>query len=54
MVIGDHCWIGANVYTREGITIGNHVIICANSVVTKDILDGAILGGVPAKTIKLK
>ena len=52
--IGNNCWIGSNVFIREGITIKDNVIIAANSVVTMDIPDNAIAGGVPAKLIKFK
>lgn len=50
--IGNDVWIGANVIITAGCKIGNHVIIAAGSVVTKDISDYAIVGGVPAKVIK--
>jgi serine O-acetyltransferase len=36
------------------LTIGNNVTVGANSVVTKDIPDNAIVGGVPAKIIRFK
>ncbi|MBB5636598.1 maltose O-acetyltransferase [Pedobacter cryoconitis] len=52
IIIGDHAWIGDNVFIREGITIGNHVTIGANSVVTKDVPDNCVFAGVPAKLIK--
>ncbi len=52
--IGDDVWIGANVIITAGVTIGNHVIIGAGAVVTKDIMDYAIVGGVPAKIIKYR
>jgi maltose O-acetyltransferase len=52
--IGNGVWIGANVFINPNINIGNNVIIGANSVVTKDIPDNAIYGGVPAKLIKYK
>ena len=35
-----------------GVTIGKNAIIGANAVVTKDVLDYNIVGGVPAKVIK--
>jgi len=54
VVIGNHVWIGANAFIKEGITIGSNVIVGANSVVTKNIPDNAIVGGVPAKLIKMK
>jgi maltose O-acetyltransferase len=47
-------WIGSTVFITEGITIGNNVIIGANSVVTKNVPDNEIVGGIPAKHIKFK
>ncbi len=52
--IGDAVWIGANVFINPGITIGNNAIVGANSVLTKDVPDFAIVGGVPAKIIRMK
>lgn len=46
--IGEDCWIGT------GVKIGNGVVIGANAVVTKDIPDYAIVGGIPAKIIKYR
>lgn len=40
--IGDDCWIGSNVIILDGVTIGNHVVIGAGSLVTRDIPDGVI------------
>jgi len=53
-MIGDHVWIGDNAFIREGIRIGNHSIIGANSVVTKDVPDYAVVGGVPARILYMK
>lgn len=52
MIIGDRVWCGINVTILFGVKIGNDVIIGAGSVVNKDIEDGAIVVGVPAKKIK--
>jgi maltose O-acetyltransferase len=54
IVIGDYCWIGTNVYIKEGVTIGNNVIIGANSIVTKSFPDNVVIGGVPAKVLKYR
>ena len=54
IVIGDSVWIGTNVVISPGIKVGNNSIIGANSVVTKDVPDFAIVGGVPAKLIRYK
>lgn len=54
VTIGDDVWLGANVVITPGVTIGSHVIIAAGAVVTKNIPDYAIAGGVPAKVIKYR
>ena len=51
VIIGDDVWLGANVIITPGVSIGNHVIIAAGAVVTKDIPDFAIAGGIPARII---
>lgn len=52
--IGDDVWIGARVIILPGVNVGNHVIIGAGSVVTKDIPDYAIVGGSPARVLKMR
>lgn len=52
--IGDNVFIGAGAKVFGPITIGNNVTIAANAVVTKNIPDNAVVGGVPAKIIKIK
>lgn len=52
--IGNDVWLGANVIITAGCAIGNHVIVAAGAVVTKDVPDYAIVGGVPAKTISTR
>lgn len=54
IIIGDAVWIGSCVVISPGVRIGNNCIIGANSVVTKDVPDFAIVGGVPAKLIRYK
>jgi acetyltransferase-like isoleucine patch superfamily enzyme len=52
--IGHNVWIGDNVIVLPGVTIGNSAIIGAGSVVTKDVLPYSIVGGSPAKLIKMR
>jgi maltose O-acetyltransferase len=51
--IGNNVWIGDKVTILKGVTIGNNVIIAANSVVNKNVDSNCIVGGVPAKIIKV-
>jgi maltose O-acetyltransferase len=53
-IIGDDVWIGANVVLTNNVKIGSHSIIAAGAVVTKDVPEWAIVGGVPAKLIKFR
>lgn len=52
VVISDDVWIGANAVILPGVTIGRHAIVAAGAVVTKDVPDYCMVGGVPAKIIK--
>lgn len=49
--IGDNVYIGPGAKVFGGIKIGNNVAIGANAVVTRDVPDNAVVGGVPAKVI---
>lgn len=50
--IGDDVWIGCNAVILMGVTIGNHAVIGAGSVVTKDVPPLAVVAGVPARFIR--
>lgn len=50
--IGSNVWAGHHVTILKGVTIGDNVIIGANSVVTKDIPSGAMVAGNPARVVK--
>jgi len=52
IVIGDDVWIGANVVVTAGCKIGNGAVVAAGSIVTKDIPENVICGGIPAKILK--
>lgn len=53
-IIGNDVWIGMNAIILPNVKIGNGVTILAGSVVSKDIPDYAIVGGVPGVVIKMK
>lgn len=50
--VGNNVFIGLGALILPGVTIGNNCVIGAYSVVTKDVPDGTIVGGNPAKIIK--
>jgi len=50
--IGNDIWIGANAVILPGVSIGNHSVVAAGAVVTKDVPAHTLVAGVPAKIIK--
>lgn len=54
VVIANDVWIGTRAVILPGVHIGNGCIIAAGAVVTKDVPDFAVVGGVPAKVIKYR
>ena len=50
--LGKNVWIGAHATILPGVTIGDNAIIAAGAVVTKDVENNVVVGGVPAKKIK--
>ena len=54
VVIEDDVWCGANVTILKGVTIGHGSIVAAGAVVTKSFPPYSIIGGVPAKLIKMR
>jgi acetyltransferase-like isoleucine patch superfamily enzyme len=52
IVIGDDVWIGSHVVILDGVRVGSHAVLAASAVVTKDVPDGAIVGGNPARFIR--
>lgn len=50
--IGKRVWIGSNATILPGVAIGDNSIVAAGAVVTKDVPENVVVGGVPAKIIK--
>ena len=50
--IGNHVWVGGGVHMDHGITIGDHSVIGAGSVITRDIPSNVVAAGVPCKVIR--
>ena len=53
VTIKKNAWLGMNVTVCPGVTIGRYAVVAAGAVVTKDVPDFAVVGGVPAKVIKM-
>lgn len=52
--IGDGVWIGRNAIIMPGVVLGEHSIIGAGAVVTRDVQPFSIVGGAPARFIKFR
>lgn len=52
IIVGNDCWIGANAVITPNVKIGDHSIVAAGAVVTKNVESFSIVGGVPAKLIR--
>lgn len=52
ILIKRNAWIGANASIMPGVTIGENAVVAAGAVVSRDVPDNSIVGGVPAKLIK--
>lgn len=49
--VGNRAWLGANVTVLDNVKIGEGAVVCAGSVVTKDVEPFAVVAGIPAKKI---
>lgn len=54
VVIEDDVWCGANVTILKGVTIGRGSVVAAGAVVTRSCPPYSIIGGVPAKVLKMR
>ena len=50
--IKKNAWIGAGATILQGVTIGENAVVASGAVVSKDVPDNVIVGGIPAKIIK--
>ncbi|HUE69832.1 MAG TPA: acyltransferase [Pirellulaceae bacterium] len=50
--IGEDVWIASGVRILDGVKLGDHSVIAAGAVVTRDVAPWSIVGGVPAKPLK--
>lgn len=54
ITIEDDIWLGANVSVLGGVRIGRGAVVAAGAVVTKDVASFSVVGGVPARLIKMR
>jgi acetyltransferase-like isoleucine patch superfamily enzyme len=52
--IGANCWIGYGACILRGVRVGDNASVGTNSVVTRDVPANAVVGGVPAKVIRMR
>jgi acetyltransferase-like isoleucine patch superfamily enzyme len=52
--VGNNVWIGYGACILRGVTVGDNAIIGTGAVVTKDVPANAVVGGVPARVIRMR
>ena len=50
--IENNVWIGAKATILSGVSIGRNSVVAANAVVTKDVVESSVVGGVPARLLR--
>ena len=50
--VGDQVWIGHGCQLMPGVRVGPHAVVGAAAVVTKDVPEGVIVGGIPARELR--
>jgi acetyltransferase-like isoleucine patch superfamily enzyme len=52
--LGHNCWVGYGACILRGVTVGDNAIIGTSAVVTKDVPDNAVVGGAPARVLRMR
>jgi acetyltransferase-like isoleucine patch superfamily enzyme len=52
--VGSNCWIGYGACILRGVSVGDNAIIGTNAVVTKEVPENAVVGGVPARVLRMR
>jgi acetyltransferase-like isoleucine patch superfamily enzyme len=52
--VGNNVWMGYGACVLRGVTIGDNAIVGTSTVVTKDVPDDAVVGGVPARVLRMR
>jgi acetyltransferase-like isoleucine patch superfamily enzyme len=53
-IVGSNVWVGYGACVLRGVRVGDNSIVGTNSVVTKDVPANTVVGGVPARTIRVR
>ncbi|HEY3282047.1 MAG TPA: DapH/DapD/GlmU-related protein [Armatimonadota bacterium] len=54
VVLGHDVWVGAHVLVRDGVKVGTGAVLAAGAVVVKDVPPYSVVGGVPARLIRMR
>jgi acetyltransferase-like isoleucine patch superfamily enzyme len=54
VIVGHNVWIGYGACLLRGVTVGNNAVVGTSAVVTRDVPDDAVVGGSPAKLIRMR
>jgi acetyltransferase-like isoleucine patch superfamily enzyme len=54
VAVGHNCWIGYGACILRGATVGDNCIVGTSTVVTKDVPSNAVVGGVPARLLRMR
>ncbi len=52
--VGHNVWIGYGACVLRGVTVGENAVIGTSAVVTCDVPDNAVVGGIPARLIRMR
>jgi acetyltransferase-like isoleucine patch superfamily enzyme len=52
--VGHNVWIGYGACILRGVTVGDNTIVGTSTVVTRDIPENAVVGGIPAKVLRMR
>jgi acetyltransferase-like isoleucine patch superfamily enzyme len=52
--VGNNVWMGYGACVLRGVSVGENSIVGTNAVVTRDVPDNAVVGGVPARVLRLR
>jgi acetyltransferase-like isoleucine patch superfamily enzyme len=52
--VGSNCWVGYGASFLRGVTVGDNCVVGTYAVVTRDVPDDAVVGGVPARTLRMR